>query len=119
MAVLDRSILPILGLRPTGDLGPITIYTSRRKKPVCFPRTTPKQPQTPLQRWQRARYKQAAAAWSHLPPTDRDLWTTAARTANLHISGYNLWTWHRTHPESRAIHTIERHANTTLPAKIT
>jgi len=98
---------PLLGFRQTGDLGPFTIYTSRRRKPVWFLKSPPMKPPSPMQRHQRSRFTMAARAWQQLSPGIRKRWSLAAARARLYLSGYNLWLHYQLAPDRRALRTIE------------
>ncbi len=97
-----------MGLNPSGDLGPFTIFRTRRLGVVWFPRSPPKRPPSFLQRRHRNRWRFAARAWSNMPAEDRQLWLLAARLARLSISGYNLWIHHQTTADAAAVRTVAR-----------
>lgn len=108
MATLSPNILPLMGLNPSGDLGPFTVFRTKRLGVVWFPRAPPDKPASYLQRRQRNRWRFAARAWSGSPISVRTNWLLAARLAGLTISGYNLWIYHKVTCDDRAIQTIER-----------
>jgi hypothetical protein len=103
-----NKLLKLLGLRPTGDFGPYTIYTSQRHKTVAFPRSPPQKPPSIRQIQQRERWRAAAQAWAELPNTIKLNWRTAAIKANLKITGHNLWIWYILRGDQPAILTVER-----------
>lgn len=114
----DRATIgKMLGLQPSGDLGPYTCYYSRRRRLIIFPKAPPKKPPTPAQVYQRALFRSAAFLWRRLPQSDRDLWETAARRAHLNITGYNLWMFLQTTGRVDIIQTIERHSGLPLLPK--
>jgi hypothetical protein len=94
MKVLGPKLYHMLGFRPTGDLGPLTYYTSARNKIVFFPKAPPLHPPSYLQTVQRNRYRLAAIAWNDLPEVERLNWEKIAKTAKLTINGYNLFVWY-------------------------
>jgi len=99
--------LNLLGLRPTGDLGPLTGYTSKRGKPVWFLKAPPTSPPTGWQIHQRNLFRQIARHWRELPADVRADWQEAARLAHLNITGYNLFVYFHTSRDRDAIATIE------------
>jgi len=109
-----KNTLSLLGLNPTGDLGALTAYTSRRGKAVWFPKTNPLNPPSAMQQKMRNLYRLYAAAWRALSPTDRDAWSKAARQAALRITGYNLWIWYQRFRDTPTIRTIERTSGESL-----
>lgn len=94
MKLSKPSIYHMLGFRPTGDLGPLTFYTSAKNQIVFFPKAPPLNPPSYLQTVQRNRFRLAAKTWHMLPPAERDNWEHVAKTAKLTINGYNLFVWY-------------------------
>lgn len=113
MNAKDRR-LNFLGLRPTGDIGHVTMYTNAAKRTVAFTKSPPLEPASALQRRQRARFTLAAQSWQNLPKKRRENWLLAARRARLHLSGYGLWTWFSIKRNPAPIRTIERQTNLSL-----
>ena len=111
---VPRRTRPLLGFNLTGDLGPFTIYTSRRAGTVWFLKSPPKKPPTIHQIRQRNAFHLAARAWQTLPQEKRDDFNLAAARAHLHCSGYNLWIWWQLKRLTGPLSTIERHARTKL-----
>lgn len=103
-----------LGFNPTGDLGPFTIYSSRRHGTVWFIKAPPLKPPSIRQLRQRARFKLAAEAWRALPATKRANWSTAATRARLYLGGYQLWIHWQLKRDRPTIETIERLTNLSL-----
>lgn len=107
MRTTDRN-LKFLGLRPYGDLGGLTCYTTRRRRTVWFVKAPPTCPPSVGQRMQRLRFVAAARAWQSLKPHQRERWNRAARAASLRLHGYNLWIhWEIVH-HPPTIRTIEQ-----------
>jgi len=104
----------MIGFAPSGDLGPLTGYTSKRGKPVWYLKAPPKIPATPWQRGMRNFFRLAAEAWTHLQPQERTDWLAAAKKARLKITGYNLWIWFQYTGNRPVIHTVERHSGIKL-----
>ena len=106
--------LHLIGLRPTGDLGPLTGYTTRHGRGVWFMKAPPKTPPTCWQTHQRNAFRALGAAWSALSQDVRDDWQRAAKLARLTITGYNLWTWYGFTNDSATILTIEHQTGVKL-----
>ena len=106
--------LNLLGLRPTGDLGPLTGYTSKRGKPVWFLKAPPKTPATCWQVRERNTFRRIARLWSALSDPQRAAWLQAGRAAGLNITGYNLFVWYQYTQDHDVIHTVERQSGITL-----
>lgn len=113
MRTTDRC-LNFLGLRPYGDLGGLTCYTTRRRRTVWFVKAPPTCPPSLGQRLQRLRFTTAARAWQSLKPDQRDRWNRAAQAAGLQLHGYDLWIhWQIVH-DLATIRTIEHQTNIEL-----
>ena len=106
--------LSLLGLRPTGDLGPLTSYTSKRGIKVWFLKAPPLKPPSPRQLAQRAKFKVVARLWRAIGEAQRQQWRSAERRGRLVITGYNLFLWYHLGGDPNVIRTIERQTNTTL-----
>lgn len=107
MKALSR-FLPYLGLAPTGDLGPLTIYTAKNGRTVYFNKAPPLVPATLFQVRQRSRFTNAATLWSFLTQEKRNAWLKAASSAGLYCTGYNLFVYWLLKRDDGAIRTIER-----------
>lgn len=83
--------LNVLGFYPYGDLGPLTIYTNRKRRVVAFDRAPPLSPPSWLQKRQRYALTAAAKSWSSLNATDRLWWEDRARLNHLKITAFNLY----------------------------
>lgn len=109
-----RELLCFLGFVAWGDIGPLTMYTSKRGKLVVFPKTWPKGEVSEDQLAQRAKFTAAAAAWQELTPLKRAQWDLASRRASLCMHGYDLFVHWHTLGDNAAIATLERQTNTSL-----
>lgn len=85
----------MMGLRPTGDIGPFTFYTSKRNQFVFFPKAPPLNPPSYLQTVQRNRFRLCAKVWQNLPELERLNWERVTKLAKLTINGYNLFVWYQ------------------------
>jgi len=65
---IQPKMMALMGMNPTGDLGPFTIYTSRRAGTVWFNKAPPTSPPTVWQIQQRNAFRLAAEAWRAFPP---------------------------------------------------
>jgi len=107
-------MLNLLGFRPSGDLGPLTGYTSKRGKPVWYLKAPPKEPPTGYQIHYRNVFRLVAMAWKGLPTWQRTNWLAAARRASLRITGYNLFLWYYHTRDTAVIRTIEHQTGISL-----
>jgi len=111
---LTKDTLKLLGFNPTGDLGPLTAYTSRRHGSVWFTKSPPLKPASPWQLRQRDRFRLAAQAWRMLNETQRQAWHLASKRARLFVHGYTLYVWWQLGRNRAALSTIERVSGVTL-----
>lgn len=118
MAMAIHPLVNIMGLRVTGDLANLTMYTSKRRKIVVFDKAPPLMPPTARQLIMRNRWRAAAQAWTLMLQADRDRWNEVAAAASLSIPGYQLWIFAWTKANSSAvIKTVENQTGRTLPNK--
>lgn len=103
-----------MGFRPTGDLGPLTGYTSKRGIGVWYLKAPPKEPPTGYQTHYRNLFRLVAEAWQSLPEAKRTDWLDAARRASLRITGYNLFLWYYHTRDIACIRTIEHQSGLKL-----
>jgi hypothetical protein len=111
---IPRGTLTLLGFNATGDLGPLTAYTSRRAGTVWFPKAPPLKPPSIPQIRMRDRMRLAAQAWKALSNEARQRWHDACRRAHLYIHGYNLWVWYQITRSRSGLSTIERQSGLSL-----
>ena len=104
----------MMGINPTGDFGPLTIYTAKNKKPVQFLKAPPTSPATARQRYVRDRMGYYAAWWTAQSAETKAAWQAAATAAHTRMTGYNLWQWWYWHRDAGVLATIQRQANVTL-----
>lgn len=114
MLTPTSKILSILGWNPTGDLGPLTGYTTKRGKIVWFLKAPPTSPPSQWQLHQRNTFRLIAMAWRGLAQADRDQWHLAEVRGHLNITGYNLFVWYWVHKDIETIRTIQRQTGTNL-----
>lgn len=109
------AIIPLLGWKITGDFGPFTFYTSRRGKPVWFPKAPPLNPASTDQLAQRAKYSAAGAAWQTQTAWQKAQWELAAQKAYCKCTGYNLFVHYIATDTTAYIDTISRQSGIILP----
>lgn len=114
MAVQDFKRLNLLGLSPTGDLGPFTMYTSQRGRPVWFPKSPPLSPPSLRQIEQRNKWRNAAAFWRSVPAAEKRNWKRAADRVRLRITHLNLFIYWATTARVDIIQTVERNSGIQL-----
>jgi hypothetical protein len=110
----QQRLFSLFGIVIWGDFGPFTIYRSRYKNIVFFPKTYPKKPPSEAQAAQRERFKNALTRWNQLQKHQKTQWNLAARRAYLCMTGYNLWQYHELTKRTDIIRTIERNTRTHL-----
>ena len=113
--VLGAFLPELLGFRPTGDLGPLTIYTNKRGLIVAYPKAPPDKPPTYFQIRQRNRFRLCGQMWSRLPPASRNEWNRAAEKCGAAICGYTLFVWYQLIHDNQALQTISRQVFVKLP----
>lgn len=106
--------LKLIGMNPTGDLGGLTAYTSKRAGTVWFPKSPPLTPPTEWQLIQRNLFRCAALAWRALKKEKRHAWNLACDRNRLLLHGYQLWVWWQLKRDRQALATIERIAALSL-----
>lgn len=80
-----------LGLFPSGDFGPWTIYTNKNHRIVQYLRAPPTSPPTAAQQRQRNAWSAVAELWSTLLPSERLWWQNIASRGRLRITAFNLF----------------------------
>lgn len=110
----DPLILRFLGFNTTGDLGPYTFYTSKRKGLVWFTKAPPCEPPSVMQTHQRNKFRLTGYLWRNISPEMRARWNQAPHLANLAITGYNLFTYYVLTSDVATIRTVERHSGLVL-----
>lgn len=109
-----QKLFNLLGLTVSGDLGPLTFYTSKRRKLTWFAKAPPTSPPTDWQTRQRNKFRLAAEVWSRMEPSERKQWNLATARASLCMNGYNLWVHFALMKDTSTIRTIERQTQTNL-----
>ncbi len=109
-----KRLMNLLGTIVWGDLGPLTIYRSKRGKMVSFAKTWPKEGPTAEQLEYRQKFTAAAAAWQALTARQRREWELATLRSPLTMTGYNLWVHYQIIHDIEAIRTIQRQTRTEL-----
>jgi len=111
---VSKKTRSLIGFNPTGDLGPFTIYTSKRMGTVWFTKSPPLEPASERQTHYRNRFRFAARAWKLLTPDERENWNEACRRCHLYMCGYCLFVWYQLKRDRPTLATIERIAGISL-----
>jgi hypothetical protein len=114
MAFTLRRGLALAGFNVQGDIGPYTVYTSRRGKFVVFDKAPPLTSASYAQLVQRNRWRGAAKLWRELLPNERARWEEASKKLRLMLTGYNLYVYFSTTNDLPTIRTIERQSGLDL-----
>ena len=93
LEIQHRPKLRVLGIRFWGDMGPLTMYNSRRKNMVIYAKAPPKCVASLGQIRNRHLFRCAGIAWGILTEREKADWERAAKKLSLGITGYNLWTF--------------------------
>lgn len=104
----------LIGFNATGDLGPFTIYTSRKQGTVWFLRPLTEDKWCFRRKHYQNRFTFAAQAWRLLTPEKRNAWNQACRRAHLYLCGYALWVSWQVKRDRPTIRTIERQSGVQL-----
>lgn len=107
MARVDPRWFRYLGWNSQGDLGPLTMYTDKRRQLIWFPKMPPLNPPSIRQTQQRDRFRAIGLAWWELTTPEREAWENASKLARLRITGYNLFSYWFITQDSATIRTIE------------
>lgn len=114
MAFQEPDAVRLWGWNVQGDIGPLTIYTSRRRQVVVFDKAPPLEPASYTQLVMRNRWRLAARAWQALTASNRSAWEEATQKGKLMLTGYNLWIWWITKQQRGALETIVRQTGVNL-----
>lgn len=112
--LLNRRLLSLFGLRPTGDFGPWTFYTNKQGIPVWFIKAPPTSPPTARQLFVQSRLTIFAQYWTAQTAETKMKWERASKKAGLGMTGYNLWQWWWWHKNRTVLTTIERQSGVEL-----
>lgn len=107
-------LLSFLGTVAWGDLGPLTLYRSRRHRIVSFLKPQLEGPGSDAQTAHRNKFRIAKDAWNALDPETRAKWQKACTTLSLPLTGYNLWIFWKLTGSDDIITTIQRQSGQTL-----
>jgi hypothetical protein len=103
-----------MGTQITGDVGPLSIYTTRGGRRVAYPHAPPTTPPTYAQSWQRTRLTMAALAWTQLPAADKTNWNLATQRTGIRLAGMQLFVACALAGDRGCYATIARQAGVTL-----
>ncbi len=104
----------LLGVMISGDIGPLTFYTSQRNKHIVFDKKPPLNPPSQLQLRNRNLFKHIARSWHNLPELEQKKWEAATKRLGCRMNGYHLWVWWSWRHDLPALRTIERKTGITL-----
>jgi len=114
MARVDTRWFKYLGWNSQGDLGPLTMYTDKRRQLIWFPKMPPLNPPSLRQTQWRERFRACGREWWELTTTQRKTWEQASQLARLRITGYNLFSYWILTQDDATIRTIESQTGLTL-----
>lgn len=103
-----------LGFNTQGDIGPVTFYTSARKKLVFFQKAPPLAPASREQLHHRNLFRLAATSWRLLTAAQRNAWESASKRAKTMLNGYALYLHFFTLGDKPGLDTIRRQAGVNL-----
>ena len=107
-------LFSLMGWNATGDLGPFTFYTSKRRKLVWFIKAPPTTPPTYWQLRNQNNFHLIAHHWRSLTPQYKAAWERATKRLSLRLTGYNLFIYCCMTGDTAAIRTIEHQSGETL-----
>jgi hypothetical protein len=110
MSTPTQALLPWIGTWLTGDLGPWTLYTTRRQRLVFFPRSPPLTPPTVRQQTQMSEFAAANNSWQLLPKSARNELNQLCKTLSLPMTGRNLWFRIRIRKDPKLLQTLRDQA---------
>lgn len=96
-----------LGLNIQGDLGPLTMYTSRRGKLVVYGKAPPLTPPTQRQTTCRNKFRLVASLWRLMTKVQKTRWNEVEKRAHLGVTGYDLFTYYTLTHDRACIRTLE------------
>lgn len=105
----------LLGLRISGDVAGLTLYTDKKQRTVAFPRHPPKVPRSVLQARQRARFAFAQQTWGEQNAIVKTAYNEAADKLSLMMTGRNLWICLAFRQSESLRQTLERQSAQSLP----
>ena len=79
------------GLRISGDIGGLTVYTDRFGKKVAYPKAPPDKPPSPLQIQQRRRFTASQKEYGLLNQAQKLAYENLTKAASLCMTGQNLF----------------------------
>lgn len=90
MADVDPTLNGLLGTNVSGDLGELTLWTSKRGRLTAARKNPPHLPSSPDQLYQQDRFRQAQAYWSGRPTAEKLAWEAITFVLSLPLTGQNL-----------------------------
>ncbi|KKM79862.1 hypothetical protein LCGC14_1345700 [marine sediment metagenome] len=104
----------MLGLIVSGDIDGLSIYTDRHGRKIAYPKSPPTKPPSPLQVFQRTRFKNAMSNWRNATQNTRRNYENVSLLTSLAMTGLNLWLHFSLKGRPAALSTLSRQAGITL-----
>ena len=104
----------LVGLMISGDLGPLTIYTTQKGKIVAFPKSPPHKPGSPGQLTQRKRFRDAQNSFMALMPSEQAAYDLVTRKLSICMTGANLWIHFCLRHDDGVFATVQQQTGLTL-----
>lgn len=109
------SVINLLGLWISGDIGEYSIYTDRYGRKVWYYYTPPAKPPTPAQVRCRARFAEAHRTWKALSDDQKKALEDCSRKLSLTITGKNIWMSAAMRGRESQYLTLQRQSGIELP----
>lgn len=105
----------LLGIYVSGDLGGLTIYTTKHGKKVWYQEAPALKPASAMQQAQRDRFASAQAEWKSLSPSIKADLEALVNKASLCLTGQNLWIRVAIRHEAETLNTLMRQTGINVP----
>lgn len=112
---MKTSVINMLGLSISGDIGEYSCYTDRYGRKVFYYYTPPAKPPSPAQARCRARFAYAHALWKQLTDGEKKALEDCSRKMSLPITGKNIYMSASLKGKESQYQTLERQSGIPLP----